>query len=232
MPLDHGHPLSRRAALRGAGLAAASIAAATLAACTTPPGRAPEPAGPSTTTGAPVSPSSSSARVLVAYFSRAGENYWYGDRRTLKTGNTEVLAGMISDRIDCDVYSIEAADPYPEAYDPTVARNSEEQDADARPEIANPLPDLSAYDTVLLGSPIWNVQPPMIMATFVEALDLSGKDVRPFVTYAVSGLGSSAAFYSDLAPGARLGQGLAVQGEEVAESATDLDQWLAAAGLA
>ena len=231
MPYDHGHPLSRRTVLRGAGIAAAGLAAAALAACTTSP---PAPAGPaatSTSTGTSVNPSSRS-RILLAYFSRPGENYWYGDRRTLETGNTEVLAGLISDRIDCDVYRIEAADPYSDAYDPTVARNSEEQDADARPAIAGALPDLTQYDTVLLGSPIWNVQPPMIMATFVEAVDLAGKDVHPFVTYAVSGLGSTARFYRDLDTGARLRDGLAVQGEEVADGATDLDQWLSAAGLA
>ena len=230
MPHDHGHPLSRRSLLRSAGLTAASLAAAALAACATSP---PAPAGPtatSTSTGTPVNPSSRS-RILLAYFSRPGENYWYGDRRTLETGNTEVLAGMISDRIDCDVYRIEAADPYSVAYDPTVARNSEEQDADARPAIAGALPDLAQYDTVLLGSPIWNVQPPMILATFVEAIDLAGKDVHPFVTYAVSGLGSTARFYRDLDTGARLRDGLAVQGEEVADGATDLDQWLSA-GLA
>jgi flavodoxin len=231
MPHDHGHPLSRRTVLRGAGIAAAGLAAAALAACATSPPAPAGPAAPSTSTGTPVNPSSRS-RILLAYFSRPGENYWYGDRRTLETGNTEFLAGMISDRIDCDVYRIEAADPYSDAYDPTVARNSEEQDADARPAIAGALPDLTQYDTVLLGSPIWNVQPPMIMATFVEAIDLASKDVHPFVTYAVSGLGSTARFYRDLDTGARLGDGLAVQGEEVADAATDLDQWLSAAGLA
>jgi hypothetical protein len=76
------------------------------------------------------------------------------------------------------------------------------------------------------------VQPPMIMATFVEAIDLTGKTVRPFVTYAVSGLGSTAAFYRDLNTGAQLGDGLAIQGEEVADGGSDLDQWLSAAGLA
>lgn len=172
-----------------------------------------------------------SGRILLAYFSRPGENYWYGDRRNLQTGNTEVLAGMITERVECDVFRIEAADPYPEAYDPTVARNSQEQASDSRPAIRDELPDLAAYDTVLLGSPIWNVQPPMIMATFVQAVDLAGKDVHPFVTYAVSGLGSTAAFYRDLDTAATLHPGLAVRGEDVAGGSADLDQWLRAAGL-
>ena len=50
-------------------------------------------------------------RTLLAFFSRRGENYYYGGRRTLQLGNTEVLAGMIAERIDCDVYRIEEAEP-------------------------------------------------------------------------------------------------------------------------
>jgi flavodoxin len=72
-------------------------------------------------------------RVLLAYFSRAGENYYYGGRTDLGIGNTEVLAGMISTLITCDVHRIEAADPYPDDYDATVARNVREQDGDTRP---------------------------------------------------------------------------------------------------
>lgn len=171
---------------------------------------------------------SDSATTLLVYFSRAGENYWNGGRRTLDVGNTEVLANLIRDRIDCDVYRIEAAEPYPDRYDPTVARNVDEQNSETRPEIAGILPDLIGYDTVLLGSPIWNVQPPMIMATFAAAADLAGKDVHPFVTYAVSGLGNTGSFYRDLNTGARFHDGLAVRGEEVrdASAGSDVDRWL------
>jgi hypothetical protein len=58
-------------------------------------------------------------RILIAYYSRAGENYYYGGRRTLEVGNTEVLAGMIRRLLACDVYRIEAADPYSDDYDAT-----------------------------------------------------------------------------------------------------------------
>ena len=116
------------------------------------------------------------SNVLLVYFSRAGENYSYGDRIDLEVGNTKVLAGMISDLIGCDVYEIEAADPYSDSYDDTVARNVQEQDADARPAIANPLPSIDDYGIVLLGSPIWNVRPPMIMSTFAESFWLHRQD--------------------------------------------------------
>jgi hypothetical protein len=111
---------------------------------------------------------------------------------------------MIAELIDCDVHRIAAADPYPASYDATVARNVREQNTDARPAIADPLASIEQYDTVLLGSPIWNVRPPMIMTTFTENHDFTGKTVHPFVTYAVSGLGSTERDYTASCPGARI----------------------------
>ncbi len=170
--------------------------------------------------------SDATSRVLMVYFSRPGENYYYGDRITLDVGNTQVVADMIAAASSMDVYRIEAADPYPEDYEETVARNSQEQDDDARPGIANPPPDMSSYDTVLLGSPVWNVRAPMIMRTFVESVDLTGKSIYPFVTYAVSGMGRVASDYEEWCPDAVIGEGLAVQGEEATQAQSDVEAWL------
>ena len=169
--------------------------------------------------------------MLLAYFSRAGENYHYGGRTHLEVGNTEVAAAMISSSISVDVYKIEAADPYPVSYQATVERNVREQNDEARPEIAGRLPAVESYDTVLLGSPIWNVRPPMIMRTFVEGIDWSGKTIFPFVTYAVSGLGSTIDDYARLCPGATINEGLAVRGEEVRDARADVLTWLRNIGL-
>jgi flavodoxin len=133
---------------------------------------------------------------------------------------------MISERIGCDVYRIEPADPYPGDYEETVARNVREQDTDARPAIAGPLPSIEAYDTVLLGSPIWNVRAPMIMTTFTESLDLRGKTIVPFTTHAMSGLGTTARDYAASCPGATIAEGLAVRGEEVNEAEAAVQAWL------
>ena len=174
---------------------------------------------------------STGSTVLLAYFSRAGENYHYGGRTELQVGNTEVLAGMISQRIECDVYRIEPVDPYPRDYAETVLRNVREQDADARPAIANPLASIGRYDTVLLGSPIWNVRAPMIMSTFAERLDFTGKTIFPVVTYAVSGLGTTARDYAASCPGAAVGEGLAVRGEEVGDAGAAVEAWLRRIGV-
>jgi flavodoxin len=170
-------------------------------------------------------------RVLLAYFSRPGENYWYGGRRDLEVGNTEVLARMIRARLNCDVHRIRAADPYPDDYEATVRRNVREQDADARPGIANRLRSIERYDTILLASPIWNVRAPMIMTTFAERYDFSGKTVLPVTTHAMSGLGNAPDDYDQSCRGARIGTGLAVRGEKVRSARADVDAWLRRTGL-
>ncbi|TCO32453.1 flavodoxin [Kribbella steppae] len=165
------------------------------------------------------------------YFSRAGENYHYGGRRTLEVGNTQVVAEMVSDLIACDVYRIEAADPYPTGYDETVARNVREQNDDARPAIANPEPSIDQYDVLLLGSPIWNVRPPMIMSTFTDGHDFTGKTIYPFTTHAMSGLGRAVDDYTAACPGATIGEGLAIQGETVRTARPQVEAWLRRTGL-
>jgi flavodoxin len=138
---------------------------------------------------------------------------------------------MIAQLIGCDVHRIDPVDPYPEDYEETRERNVREQRADARPSIANPLDSIEGYDTVLLGSPIWNVRVPMIMTTFVEQFDFAGKTVFPLVTYAVSGLGSTARDYAASCPGATIGEGLAVRGEEVGDADAAVESWLRRVGL-
>jgi flavodoxin len=170
-------------------------------------------------------------RILLAYFSRAGENYFNGGRRFLDVGNTQVLADIIAKHLDAFTYRIEAAEPYSDAYDATVARNVREQESNARPAISRALPDVSRYDTILVGSPIWNVEPPMIMRTFTEGLDLAGKLVIPFTTHAMSGLGRAVEIYAATCRGATIGEGLAVRGEEVAQAGPAVGGWLRRVGL-
>ncbi|HUR04609.1 MAG TPA: flavodoxin [Nonomuraea sp.] len=227
------HPpgtLRRRQVLRGALLLGGTVITATAGGC----GASDQPTAQPTGRPVPATPRPTAAAgrpVLLAYFSRRGENYYYGGRRNLEVGNTQILAQMISERLDCDTYRIQAADPYPDDYDQTVARNVQEQSAGARPAIAGTLPDLDRYDTVLLASPIWNVRAPMIMTTFTEKLDFTGKTVLPVTTHAMSGLGATARDYAASCSGAAIGDGLAVRGEEVTDAGPDIEAWLRRTGL-
>jgi flavodoxin len=217
--------LGRRSFLVAVAAVVGAVAGIELSGRPSPPSRKPNPAG-----DVPASDAASN-RILVAYFSRPGENYYYGGRTHLEVGNTEVVAGMISRLLGCDIYRIEAAEPYSEDYEETVERNVEEQNANARPAMVNPLPSIDQYNTVLLGSPIWNVRAPMIMSTSTETYDFTGKTVHPFTTYAMSGLGTTERDYARSCRGATIGDGLAVRGEEAGDASAAVESWLRDIGL-
>ena len=110
-----------------------------------------------------------SRRILVAYFSQ--------------TGNTERLANQIVEVTGADVYRIEAAEPYASNPYDDSDRIQNESYNDLRPEVAN-LPDnVEDYDVIMVGSPIWWHNPAMVVCTFLESYDLSGKIIVPFFTY-------------------------------------------------
>ena len=134
--------------------------------------------------------------VLVVYFSR--------------TGNTRPLAGFIADELNADVYEIQAKIPYTDddiKYYTDCRADKEQADPSARPEIAGELPDISGYDIVFLGYPIWHGQAPKIIYTFLESVNLDGKLIVPFCTSGSSPIGSSAANLHSLASGAEWNTG-------------------------
>jgi flavodoxin len=224
------HKLSRRTLLH---IGAAGLAGSALVACT----RASRSSGivSGRAAGATLDATSSSGSteagapqrgVLLVFFSRAGENYFNGGRKNLTVGNTEVAADMIRDTLQCESYKIEPREPYSDSYDDTVQRNVREQNSNARPEIIEPLDSIASYDTIIIGSPIWNVRAPRIILTFVERFDFAGKTVYPFCTYAVSGLGNIVDEYTAACRGAKIGKALAVRGEEVDASRSSIADWL------
>ena len=160
-------------------------------------------------------------------FSRAGENYGVG---TVEVGNTMVLAQMIAEKTGADLFEIERAEPYPEAYDACCDEALEEKNSGARPELAA-MPDLSGYDTVYLGFPCWWGDMPMPVYTAIEALDWGGKAIRPFNTHAGSGQAGMFATVARKCAGATVADGLTMAGttaqndRNAAES--QIDNWLA-----
>lgn len=112
----------------------------------------------------------SDSNVLVAYFS------W--------SGNTQEMAFYIAQQTGADLYEIVPETPYPEDYNECGDVALAERDNNERPAIAG-LPDsLDQYDTIIIGYPIWWHTAPMIIGTFLESYDLTGKDVYPFTQLA------------------------------------------------
>jgi hypothetical protein len=118
MRLASTGPIHRRTALRGTLLLGGAVLGAQVSGCASTD-RGPQPASGRT----PATSGAGGSRTLLAYFSRPGENYYYGGRRNLEVGNTQVVAEMIADLATVDVYRMEAADPYPQDYEATVERN-------------------------------------------------------------------------------------------------------------
>ena len=113
-------------------VATTAAALCTLTACSVISGQSSGSAGTDNAT-TPSAGSNTNVKSLVVYFSRAGENYWDGDRKNLKKGNTAVLAEEIAKQTGADVYEIVAADPYSDDYGATVARNVREEDGGFSP---------------------------------------------------------------------------------------------------
>lgn len=131
------------------------------------------------------------AKALVVYFS--------------VTGTTAEIGDKLADILQADKYVVQAAKPYTKEdlnyHNDQTRATVEQRDDKARPAIAGSLPDLSKYDTVYLGYPIWWGQAPKIMYSLVEQCDLSGKKVVPFCVSAQSDIGSSADILQEFAKG-------------------------------
>lgn len=128
----------------------------------------------------------SDQRVLVVYFSRADENT--GGVGYIEKGNTKILAEMIAERTHGDLFEIKTVKPYPKEYRPVTEAAKQEKEENARPEIVGELPDLSKYDVVFLGYPIWWSDMPMPVYTFLDRENFAGKIILPFCTHEGSGL--------------------------------------------
>ena len=172
------------------------------------------------------------SNVLVVYFSRTGEQYEVG---VIDKGNTAIVADMIIGATGADSFEILPADvEYPTAYRELTDYAKQEQNENARPAIAGEMPDLSQYDTIFIGAPVWWGDWPIICYTYFEANDFSGKTLYPFSTLAGSGLSGFDRSLANAAPGATVGTGLAVRGKDCQNNQdsvqASVNDWLSGIG--
>ena len=154
-------------------------------------------------------------KVLVVFFSRAGENYSVGN---VKVGNTQIIANMISKRLSADMFQIIPVHPYPEDYTECTKVAQNELAEEVRPSYVGDT-DISGYDVVFIGYPNWWGDAPMPVYTFIENHDWEGKTVYPFCTHEGSGL-SNLKEISSACKGASVKQGIGIYGH-VAQNETE-----------
>ena len=169
--------------------------------------------------------------ILIAFYSRKGENYLNGNIVDLAVGNTEVAASMIQQLTRGDRFQIETVQAYPKDYTRATEAAQAELDRRARPELARDVDNLEAYDLIVLGYPNWWGTAPMAVFTFLEAHDFSGKTILPYCTHEGSGLGHSESDIKAACPGAKVLKGLAIKGGSVRKAENALAAWLRQAAL-
>ena len=144
---------------------------------------------------------------LVAFYSRADENYFGGQYRYIEVGNTEKVANMISEITGADLFKIEQKEAYSADYQECIAEAKKDLQENKRPEVLN-LPDnLDAYDEIYLGYPNYWGTMPMAVYTFLENYDFSGKKITLFATSGGSGFGKTVQELQPSAPGAEIREG-------------------------
>ncbi len=150
--------------------------------------------------------------TLVVYFSNSG--------------NTEILANFIHNYVGGDIVALEPTVAYPEDYNDLLDVAQEEQQSDARPEFNDLNIDIDDYDTIFIGYPNWWGDMPMIIYTFFDTYDLSGKTIAPFNTSGGSGLSRTVGTIRELEPDATVTDGFTILGDNVNRAMSDVEEWI------
>ncbi|WP_283588510.1 flavodoxin [Limosilactobacillus viscerum] len=163
-------------------------------------------------------------RTLIVYFSRTQGIYG----RNLRIGNTKRIADDIQKKTGGTEFEIRPQKDYPSDYDQTARLADQERREGARPAIKGPMPDVSKYDTIFIGSPVWYNTYPMVVRTFMDRVNLnsSSKTVIPFTTNEGSGLGETPDVLKSQYPNAKTRQGFTVRGTQAAHARNQVNRWL------
>jgi len=164
--------------------------------------------------------------ILVAYFSRKGQNYVNGKIVNLPIGNTEVVAKMIHKITGSNIFHIESVKPYPIDYTETTEVAKAELNANAMPELTSHVENMDTCDVIFLGYPNWWGTFPAPVRTFLSQYDFSGKTIIPFCTHEGSGFGRSEQDIKKLCPKATVLNGIAINGADAGSANTKISEWL------
>ncbi|MBR0163992.1 MAG: flavodoxin [Lachnospiraceae bacterium] len=171
------------------------------------------------------------AKTLIAFFSRADENYFGGAMRYVETGNTELVVNQMKELIDADTFKIEMKKPYSPVYMTCIEEAKKDLHDNARPELTGDIGSLDAYDKIVLAYPNYWGTFPMAVATFLEAHDFTGKTILPLCTHEGSGMGKSEGDVKKYAKGADVKKGLAITGSTAGDAKAKVDKWFRESGL-
>ena len=163
------------------------------------------------------------SKSIVIFFSHAGDNYSVG---VIDTGNTKIVADYISEITGADQFEIVTHKYDGMAYTPLIELAKKEAAAGELPPYEGTAPDLSGYDTVFIGGPVWWGTYPQVMFTLFKDINLDGKTVIPFTTHEGSGLASCASDVRKAFPKAKVTGEFSIYGHEVRSGKAKVERWL------
>ena len=160
---------------------------------------------------------------IVIFFSHAGDNYSVGN---IEVGNTKIVADYITELIGAAQYEIVTHKYDGMAYNPLIQLAKEEANKGELPPYEGSAPDLSGYDTVFIGGPVWWGTYPQVMFTLFKDINLDGKTVYPFTTHEGSGLANCVSDIKKAFPKANVQKGFSIYGHEVRTEKTKVEKWI------
>ena len=159
---------------------------------------------------------------IVIFFSHAGDNYNVGN---IEVGNTKIVADYISEITGAEQFEIVTHKYDGMAYMPLIELAKKEAKDGELPEYEGDI-DLSQYDTVFIGGPVWWGTYPQVMFTLFRDIDLAGKTVIPFTTHEGSGLANCVSDVKKAFPKATVTKGFSIYGHEVRSGKAKVEKWL------
>ena len=164
-------------------------------------------------------------KSLIIYFSRADENYFGGEMKYIDKGNTEIIAEYIKDIVGSDIFKVEPLNPYSSDYKECI-EEAKVRTKEHNAPIKENIPDISSYEVIYVGSPIYWGGMPEELFTALKGLDYSGKIIRPFVTHEGSGLSGVPRQLNEICVGAEVLDGLAIVGSQAKNSKSKVESWI------
>ena len=163
------------------------------------------------------------SKSIVIFFSHAGDNYSVGN---IEVGNTKIVADYISEIMGADQFEIVTHKYDGMAYTPLIRLAQDEANKGELPPYEGEAPDLSQYDTVFIGGPVWWGTYPQVMFTLFRDINLDGKTVIPFTTHEGSGLANCVSDVKAAFPGATVKGQFSIYGHEVRSGKAKVEKWL------
>lgn len=200
-----------------------------LAACSTnqsPSESTPEESSSQTNESTPT-PSNTNGKNLVVYFSmpdNVDDSTVVIDGETL--GNTQYMAYVIQETIGADIFRIEPETPYPTDHDELVDIAREEQSNNARPAIKDTIENFDTYENIFVGYPNWWGDMPMILYSFFDEYDFSGKTIIPFNTHGGSGFSGTISTIKELEPNAEVLDGKSISRNDIQDAEQEIVDWV------